>query len=90
MQIVIEDYNHLWKRPFESERDRLPTAIAFTNPQIEHIGSPLIRGMIAKPIIDILIKLPNQEQLNDIIAPLISLVYIYLRGSSKTSQIEGF
>lgn len=79
MQIIIEDYNPLWKRRFESERDRLLTAIAFANPQIEHIGSTSIKGMVAKPIIDILIGLPNQEQLNDIIAPLIALGYTYIK-----------
>lgn len=79
MQILIEDYNPLWGRLFESVRGRLLTAIGFANPQIEHIGSTSMRGMMAKPIIDILIGLPNQEQLNDIIAPLNALGYTYIK-----------
>ena len=52
--VIAAPYDPEWPRLFERERELLervfPTASA-----IEHIGSTSVPGLIAKPIIDILV-----------------------------------
>jgi GrpB-like predicted nucleotidyltransferase (UPF0157 family) len=79
MQIIIKNYDPIWKELFKIERDRIFKAIEFAVPCIEHIGSTSIDDMIAKPIIDILIGLPDIGRLNDIIDPITSLGYTYIK-----------
>ncbi|MGV2482374.1 UNVERIFIED_CONTAM: GrpB family protein, partial [Salmonella enterica subsp. enterica serovar Weltevreden] len=51
--------------------------IGFLNPQIEHIGSTSVEGLSAKPIIDILIGLPDENDLNKTVEPLTGQGFIY-------------
>ena len=56
--IEVVPYNESWARLFETEA-RLLEAILDGNSRIHHIGSTSVRGVAAKPIIDILIELPD-------------------------------
>ncbi|MBN1184157.1 MAG: GrpB family protein [Bacteroidales bacterium] len=90
MHIIIENYNPLWKELFKAESDRIYKAIGFVTPCIEHIGSTSIDNLLAKPIIDILIGLPKKEQLDDLINPITSLGYTYVRKFEQVTQNRRF
>ncbi len=63
MKIDVVSYNSEWKIKFEEEKKRLQKFIPLNNLIIEHIGSTSIKGLSAKPIIDILIGVENDEDL---------------------------
>ena len=57
-KVVIEDYNPLWPTWFADDRALIlsacPTALS-----VEHTGSTSVPGLPAKPIIDILLQVPD-------------------------------
>jgi GrpB-like predicted nucleotidyltransferase (UPF0157 family) len=58
--IIVEDYNVNWKNEFYRIRDFLRTVI--TGFEITHVGSTSVEGLAAKPIIDLVILVPEEEQ----------------------------
>lgn len=70
MKITFEKYNPFWKKQFETIKNELKDSIGFLNPQIEHIGSTSVENLSAKPVIDIMIGVKNEEEL-DKIPPLL-------------------
>lgn len=77
MKIQLEKYNPDWTNAYNEMENNLKRHLNFLNPVIEHIGSTSIIGLTAKPIIDILVGIPNQDQLDKVIEPLTSNDYIF-------------
>lgn len=76
-QVSIEDYTREWLEAFEEERDRLVTALGPLALAVEHVGSTAVRGLCAKPVIDIAIGVTNLPTGKDCVAPLSALGYEY-------------
>ena len=53
--IHLEPYNPEWERAFQSERERLAHKLGVSADAIEHIGSTAVPGLLAKPIMDIMV-----------------------------------
>lgn len=51
--IVVEAYDEAWERNFAAIRDEIQAALGELAVRIEHVGSTSVRGLSAKPIIDI-------------------------------------
>ena len=77
MELNIESYNPNWTTTFGEIKIELEKILHSINPTIEHIGSTSIVGLSAKPIIDIMIGIPDFKKLDDTIQPLINQEYIY-------------
>jgi GrpB-like predicted nucleotidyltransferase (UPF0157 family) len=60
-EIVIADYDPAWPRRFEAERGRIAAALGDRALRIAHIGSTAVRGLAAKPIVDILVEVARLE-----------------------------
>jgi GrpB-like predicted nucleotidyltransferase (UPF0157 family) len=74
---VLVDYDPDWETAYAEERDRLQRALGSVARGTEHYGSTAVRGMRAKPILDILVgvtPLSDWEKCHD---PLIGLGYDY-------------
>jgi GrpB-like predicted nucleotidyltransferase (UPF0157 family) len=50
---VVSEYDPRWPEAFERLRDRLDAALAGVAHATEHVGSTAVRGLAAKPIIDV-------------------------------------
>jgi len=69
--IVLVAYDSAWPAQFDAERERLRGILGHATP-IEHIGSTSVPGLVAKPILDIVIgvsalpeieaKIPDLEE----------------------------
>ena len=59
--VYIVDYNPVWPERYDSERRRVMRVIGRRVRSIEHIGSTSVPGLGAKPIIDILAGVDDQE-----------------------------
>lgn len=66
-----------WATLFETEKQRLQTAIGSYILDIQHVGSTAIPHIPAKPIIDIAIAVKSFDEATVCIAPLEAIGYIY-------------
>jgi GrpB-like predicted nucleotidyltransferase (UPF0157 family) len=57
--ITIAGYDPEWPRTFEAHARRIAGALGGIALRIEHIGSTSVPGLAAKPIIDILVVVPD-------------------------------
>ncbi|MFZ2897422.1 MAG: GrpB family protein [Saprospiraceae bacterium] len=77
MKIELTPSSPLWPHHFAEIRAELGELLSDLQPRIEHIGSTAVPGLASKPIIDVLIGLPESVQLDKVIAPLIAAGYTY-------------
>ena len=54
-EIILAEYDPAWPEKFEVHRGIIAGALGATAFRVEHIGSTSVKGLAAKPIIDILV-----------------------------------
>ena len=57
--IVLAEYDPTWPLLFAREAERIRAVLGDTAVRIEHVGSTSVPGLAAKPIIDILLAVPD-------------------------------
>ncbi len=57
--IVLVEYDPRWPKLFAREACRIRTALAGLAIRVEHVGSTSVPGLAAKPIIDIMLVVPD-------------------------------
>jgi GrpB-like predicted nucleotidyltransferase (UPF0157 family) len=76
--IKIEPYNHEWPRLFELEAASLSEVLRpWLVGAVEHIGSTAVRGLAAKPVIDIMAPVSSLADAEPAIEALSALSYCY-------------
>ncbi|MDC8098474.1 GrpB family protein [Chryseobacterium rhizosphaerae] len=90
MKITFEKYNPFWKKQFETIKNELKGSIGFLNPQIEHIGSTSVENLSAKPVIDIMIGVKNEEELDKIPPLLRGQDYVYYQKYNEEMPYRRF
>jgi len=58
-RIKVADYDPAWPRLFEREAERIRAVLGKRVVQLEHVGSTSVPGLAAKPVIDILLVVPD-------------------------------
>lgn len=58
-EIEIVGYDPEWPKKFEAHAGRIADALGRTALRVEHVGSTSVPGLAAKPIIDILVVVPD-------------------------------
>lgn len=81
--IEVVDYDPAWPAAFEAERARLRIVFGGLAAAIEHVGSTAVRGLAAKPVIDILVGVQVLPLPERVMSDLASLGYEY-RGEDDT------
>ncbi len=66
-----------WFDKYEQERLCLQAVVKDVAQGIEHIGSTSVRGLAAKPIIDIAVRLATVQQVPELLEALARLDYVY-------------
>ncbi len=77
--IVVVDYDPNWPELFIQEKQHLQSLLPKTlYKRIEHFGSTAVPGLMAKPVIDILVEVTDLERVKSEIVPLLeALDYDY-------------
>jgi GrpB-like predicted nucleotidyltransferase (UPF0157 family) len=57
--IVLCEYDPEWPRLFDREADRIRAVLGEKALRVEHVGSTSVPGLVAKPIIDVLLVVPD-------------------------------
>ena len=68
--IVLVDYDDAWPVRFEREARHIRTALGTRALMLEHVGSTSVPGLVAKPIIDIVLAVPDSSNEDDYVPAL--------------------
>lgn len=77
-KVDIEAYNPSWEDQYEREKQKIGEVLGQYTVGIEHIGSTSVRGLAAKPIIDIMVGTIDLESVASFVGPLRELGYEYV------------
>ena len=75
--VVIVEYDALWPKMFAEEQARLLYALNGLDISVEHVGSTSVPLLASKPIIDIMVVVPDAPTGEKTIIPLTVLGYDY-------------
>ena len=73
--VTLAPYDTLWPRAFEVERNRICDALELPRDSIEHIGSTAVPGLVAKPVVDMMLGVPRYPPLDTTVSRLVILGY---------------
>ena len=76
--VNLSEYNPNWKMQFEYEKKRILDSLGDKVVGIEHIGSTSIKGLKAKPIIDIIVGVQDLNEVSNFVSPLSKIEYDYV------------
>ncbi len=79
MKVSIIEYRPEWRKIFEEEKQLLQAVLGEASAKVEHIGSTSIDGLAAKPIIDILVGLPDFSVADSLVPRIEALGYEYFK-----------
>lgn len=75
-QILLVDYDPSWPQLFEQEAGRIRAALGARALRIEHTGSTSVPGLVAKPILDVLLVVEDSSQEGSYVPPLEAVGYL--------------
>lgn len=86
--IQLSDHNPDWPLWYEEERARLSAILGDGVAGIDHIGSTYVKGLVAKPIIDILLQLKPQAHINTVKDILIAEGWLLMAEIPDSSKLD--
>jgi GrpB-like predicted nucleotidyltransferase (UPF0157 family) len=84
--IILVPYDAAWEKLYESEKALIIEVLGDNILEIQHIGSTAVPGLLAKPIIDILVVVRTLSNADKLIHPLRSIGYSYLHYPQNTDR----
>jgi len=87
-KICLSDYNDEWPILYSAEKEIL--SAQFPDAKFEHIGSTSVKGMVAKPIIDIMIGIAPFPPPGEMMARLGEMGYTDLSKAAGTDKAGWF
>lgn len=84
--VNLSEYDPKWEVQFDFERKRIIDAIGDKIDGIEHIGSTSIKGLKAKPIIDIMVGVEDLNETSKFITPLSNIEFEYVPKPELTDR----
>ena len=78
-RVVLEEYSERWAALYAQEHERVRRALAPAQFAFYHIGSTAVPGLLAKPVIDMLLVAPSTEVLDEA-SPLLETLGYEPRG----------
>ncbi len=85
-EVKLESYNPAWAELYQAERLQIAAMLGELAVSIEHIGSTAVPGLIAKPVIDLLVGVQPWESAERCIAPLSRLGYTFIDYAANTER----
>ena len=76
-RVIVVAYDEAWKSAFEKIRSEIENAIGDLIVGVEHVGSTSVKGMSAKPCIDIDVVIKDYSVFDEIVSKLGAIGYIH-------------
>lgn len=70
MRVIIQEFQESWAEDFLKLKENIKDALKDLNVSIDHVGSTSVKGLGAKPCIDILVGLESETDLDKTIKPM--------------------
>ena len=86
-EVKLEKYNSTWSKNFLVEKKSIEDLNLSSISQVEHVGSTAIPGMVAKPIIDIIVGIERYSDYKKLIKPLSRIGYHFYREPRRYQAI---
>lgn len=87
-QIELVDADPQWALMFHAEARAVRAALdEDLSPEIHHVGSTAIRGLAAKPVIDMVLTLSPESDWPRLVAPLEALGYAYWADNPRADRM---
>src|SRR6266545_1041492 len=74
-EVVVAPYDPRWPILFEETAAQLKAALGPAILAVHHVGSSAVPGLCAKPMLDILVSVPDFDDAKQLVAPLQVLGY---------------
>ena len=74
--VLLDDYDPAWATAFEREAARIRGALGDQVRLLEHVGSTSVPGLPAKPIIDIVLAVPDSTDEDAYVPPMEAAGYV--------------
>lgn len=84
--VKLVAYDKNWKKLFEKEKRTLKNGLLDRIVALEHVGSTAVPGMIAKPIIDMMLGLKRTKDAHALVRPLGKLGYEWREDSGNAYE----
>lgn len=90
--VILTNPNPAWSEWYEQARAQLSAILpGFEHMRVSHIGSTAIRGIWAKPIVDILVELPKEADMQEVSEVFTGSGWICMsRGEGRMSFNRGY
>jgi GrpB-like predicted nucleotidyltransferase (UPF0157 family) len=85
-RIEVVDYDPAWPGLFERESDRIRAVLGKRVVRLEHVGSTSVPGLAAKPIIDILLVVPDSGDEPAYVPDLEAAGYVLVIREAESQQ----
>ena len=85
-EIVLQDYSQQWALAFDELKLVYQTALGNLVADVQHVGSTSVVGLVAKPVIDIDIIIPDNACLPQVIIKLSELGYVHSCDLGRTGR----
>lgn len=73
--VALHEHDPRWAQTFAEHRRRILDALGPLDATVEHIGSTSVPGLAAKPIVDVLVVVPDVTAEEDHVEPLLAAGY---------------
>jgi GrpB-like predicted nucleotidyltransferase (UPF0157 family) len=77
-RLHLAEYDPAWPGRYEAEREAIEGALGDLVVEVHHIGSTAVPGLVAKPIVDILLGIRRLDVTDGEVAAMASLGFEYL------------
>jgi GrpB-like predicted nucleotidyltransferase (UPF0157 family) len=74
--VTLADYDPTWPALFEREATRIRSILGDQVRRLEHVGSTSVPGLVAKPIIDLMLALADSSDEAAYVAPMEAVGYV--------------
>ena len=76
-KVIVTPYDEAWESAFEDIKTELERALGGLSVGIEHVGSTSVKGMSAKPCIDVDVVIKDYSVFNDVVERLADIGYVH-------------
>ena len=84
--VKLVDYNPKWVKTFKDEKNKIKKVFGDSVLDIEHMGSTSIPGIKAKPIMDLMVAIPDINKYKDYIKGFNKIGYKFRKDYRETHQ----
>lgn len=86
--IILSEHRDIWNFWYDEEKKRITGFLKMDNVIINHIGSTAVKGIWAKPIVDILLEIPETADMESIKGILTDNGYICMSESNNRKSFN--